>query len=173
MPIPAALAALRIREVMTREPICVPAETTLPELLRLLEEHEIGGVPVVRGDGVLAGVVSRSDLVRHSGESMAEGRGPSPRSPLEEFLEGSDRRLPEEGEEMDLEEAREAFGEAAVTVGEIMTPEPLTATSEESAAAAARRMAAAGVHRVVVVDAASRPVGIVTSLDLLRRYPGA
>lgn len=169
MPAPATPAVPKVREVMTPEPVCAGPETTLRELLRLLEEHEIGGVPVVRGDGVLAGIVSRSDLLRHGGESMAEGRLPTP---FEAFLEGSAERLPEEGEEMDLEEARDAFGEAEITVGEIMTPEPLVASAEEPATLAARRMAAAGVHRVVVVDGESRPVGIVTSLDLLRSYPG-
>lgn len=170
MPAPAsASSAATIRDTMTPEPVCAGAEMPLRQLLRLLEEHEIGGVPVVRGDGVLVGIVSRSDLLRHCGESMAEGRAPSG---FEEYLEGSSQRLPEEGEEMDLEEAIDSFGPEESTVGEIMTPEPLVAAPQERAAAVARRMAEAGVHRVVVVDAARRPVGIVTSLDLLRRYPG-
>jgi CBS domain-containing protein len=57
-------------------------------------------------------------------------------------------------------------------VEDFMTPEPVTATTEEPIAAVARRMADERVHRVVVVDKGRHVLGIVTSLDLLKEFPG-
>jgi hypothetical protein len=51
------------RDVMTREVVTVEEQTPLPEVTRLLEEHRIKRVPVLRQDQVV-GIVSRADLLR-------------------------------------------------------------------------------------------------------------
>jgi CBS domain-containing protein len=43
--------------------VTVGSATPMPELLHLLEEHHIGGVPVVDGDK-LTGIISERDVVR-------------------------------------------------------------------------------------------------------------
>jgi CBS domain-containing protein len=43
--------------------VTVGSATPMPELLHLLEEHHIGGVPVVDGD-TLTGIISERDVVR-------------------------------------------------------------------------------------------------------------
>ena len=48
------------------------------------------------------------------------------------------------------------------------TPEMSNASTES----AARRMIAANLHHLVVLDAASRPVGVVSALDLLTEVVG-
>ncbi len=59
------------REVLTvkkyesgiiRNPITVTPETSIGEVMRLTREHNISGVPVVTGDGHLAGIVTGRDL---------------------------------------------------------------------------------------------------------------
>jgi CBS domain-containing protein len=52
----------RAEQVMTRNVITVTEETPLGEIARLLEEHRIKRVPVVR-DGKLVGIVSRANLL--------------------------------------------------------------------------------------------------------------
>jgi CBS-domain-containing membrane protein len=52
-------------------------------------------------------------------------------------------------------------------VGQFMTPDPVTVTVETSLTELARRMVDAHVHRVIVVDRLYRPVGIVSSTDIL------
>jgi CBS-domain-containing membrane protein len=52
-------------------------------------------------------------------------------------------------------------------VGDCMTGDIVTATPEVRVGALARRMLAAGVHRLVVVDAQQRPVGLVSTTDVL------
>jgi CBS domain-containing protein len=53
----------RARDVMTTDLITVEEDARAEEIARLLEEHRIKRVPVLR-DGRLAGVVSRADLLR-------------------------------------------------------------------------------------------------------------
>jgi CBS domain-containing protein len=53
----------RVADVMTREVVTAGEDEPLRGLVDLLERHKIKRIPIVR-DGVLAGVVSRSDLLR-------------------------------------------------------------------------------------------------------------
>lgn len=49
---------------MTTDVVCVSPDLPVEALAMLLLERGIGGVPVVDGDGVPIGVVSKTDLVR-------------------------------------------------------------------------------------------------------------
>jgi CBS domain-containing protein len=48
-----------------------------------------------------------------------------------------------------------------------MTPHPITVEEDTPIDIAAQRMIEAGIHRLIVVDEGSRPVGIVSSTDIL------
>jgi len=52
-----------VREVMTAPVITVGEDAPVEVIARLLEEHRIKRVPVVR-DGRIVGIVSRADLIR-------------------------------------------------------------------------------------------------------------
>jgi CBS domain-containing protein len=52
-----------VRGVMTEEVIAVSEDTSLSDLVALLEKHAIKRVPVLRGDELI-GMVTRSDLLR-------------------------------------------------------------------------------------------------------------
>jgi CBS domain-containing protein len=51
-------------ELMTSPPISVGLGTSLPVAARLMSDHDITRLVVVNSDGRLAGIVSRSDLLR-------------------------------------------------------------------------------------------------------------
>jgi CBS-domain-containing membrane protein len=53
----------RVSDVMTKDVVTAGAETTLEELVALMEQHHIKRVPVTE-NGIVAGVVSRADLLR-------------------------------------------------------------------------------------------------------------
>ena len=53
-------------EVMSRNPIAVPAEAGLAEALRLMFDHRISGLPVVDGKAGLVGILTEGDLLRRS-----------------------------------------------------------------------------------------------------------
>lgn len=59
----------KIEEVMTRNPVTVPEDTPLDEVVRLMERRQIKRVPVVRG-GKVVGIVSRANLL-HALASLA------------------------------------------------------------------------------------------------------
>jgi CBS domain-containing protein len=54
---------LTVGELMSPEPITVKESAPAEEAVRLLEEHEISGLPVVDSDGLLVGVLSQTDIL--------------------------------------------------------------------------------------------------------------
>lgn len=148
----ASPSTLRISRIMTREPICIEPDATLREVARLLEELEISGAPVVDENRRILGVVSKTDVLRRCLEGRANGLA----GDLFESL--SD----DAGEEMGLDPEDE------ILVEDFMSTDVVTAREDEAVAVVARRMAEARIHRAVVVDDDEFPVGIVTSLDVLK-----
>jgi predicted transcriptional regulator len=59
-----AVAMPTVAELMTPDPIVIEEDASLDDAVRLLEENEITGMPVVDRDGVLVGVISHTDIVR-------------------------------------------------------------------------------------------------------------
>jgi len=55
--------ARRVADVMTREVVTASEDATLRELVELMERHKVKRIPIVR-EGILVGVVSRSDVLR-------------------------------------------------------------------------------------------------------------
>jgi CBS-domain-containing membrane protein len=51
-------------EVMSRNPIAVPAEAGLAEALQLMFDHRVSGLPVVDGNAGLVGILTEGDLLR-------------------------------------------------------------------------------------------------------------
>lgn len=60
----AKAGAVTARELMSAPAVTVPADATLPEAARLMAHHGIKRLPVVDGQGVLKGIVSRADLLK-------------------------------------------------------------------------------------------------------------
>ncbi len=54
----------RIREIMTSEPITVSPEDDLQEVIELLIEEKMGGIPVVDDNEGLVGIVTYVDVLR-------------------------------------------------------------------------------------------------------------
>jgi CBS domain-containing protein len=52
-----------VGQLMTPDPIVIGDAASLDEAVRLLEENEISGVPVVDEDGLLVGVLSQTDII--------------------------------------------------------------------------------------------------------------
>jgi CBS domain-containing protein len=152
---PAIAKSGRIVEIMTREPITVERDTTIRQLARLFEEFEISGAPVIDDNGVIVGVVSKTDLIRQCMEGTLEE---APGYLFELLSEQADEDV-------------EMVSERIIQVQDFMSTDLVTATPDESIATVARRLAEARVHRAIVIDPQRRPVGIVTSLDILSVFP--
>jgi CBS domain-containing protein len=141
---------------MASKPITIGESATPRELARVLIERGISGVPVVDGGGRVVGVVSKTDLLQWC---VKGGLGFGVANLLSSLADGGiGTRL----EAIDLG-----------IVSDFMTATPLTAAEDESLSDVAHRMAEHHVHRLIVVDDASRLQGVVTSMDLLRAFPTA
>jgi CBS domain-containing protein len=64
----------RIAEVMTRDPVSVAPDTSLKEIVELMERHRIKRVPVLDGDAPV-GILSRADLLRGLAGALAAEPG--------------------------------------------------------------------------------------------------
>lgn len=140
-----------VRDIMTPDPVCISRSATIRELARVLEEHEISGVPVVDHAGKVVGVVTKTDLIRR----CTEGTPDIPPAYLFEALSGGD------------DQSGQVIPEPLVCVEDFMTEDPLMVPASLSAIAAARLMFERRIHRLIVADDDRFPIGIVTSLDLL------
>lgn len=151
---------LRAQDIMTPDPITVSESLTVSDLARIFTENQISGVPVTDDTGALVGVVSQTDVIRRSaGEESAEGnevRRPTyyqllDSGNLEEFDDELLAALPQEE-----------------IVGEICSRSVITSHPAYPLLDLLELMVAHDVHRVIVVDEDRQPVGIVSSMDVLR-----
>lgn len=53
-----------VGELMALEPVVVRSDAHLVEAARLMDGHQVAGLPVVDGAGTLVGVISQTDLLR-------------------------------------------------------------------------------------------------------------
>jgi CBS domain-containing protein len=147
MPVP-------VREIMDADPPTVNPDTPVEEVIRLLGEFELPGLPVVDGEGSCVGMVTEADLIiadeqgeLHLPHYINLFGGVVFLEPLRRFEE----RL------------RKAF---AATAADMMTSDPTTVGPETSAREAARVIFESGHNRLPVVDGA-RLVGVVSRADVL------
>lgn len=139
-----------VSDVMTRDVVTVHPDTSFTEIVRLMEERRISGVPVLHPDGRILGVISESDL-------LAKERFKSPDPvPVHRFESGLQRRERERAE--------------AVNAAELMSTPARTVTQNVSIVEAARLMANTRCNRLPVVDRDGQLVGIISRGDLLRLF---
>lgn len=57
------LSKLKVKNIMSRNPVTITRETTIEEAVRLMVENDLSCLPVM-DDGYLSGIVSKSDLFK-------------------------------------------------------------------------------------------------------------
>jgi CBS domain-containing protein len=127
-----------VRDWMSKNVITIGPNTTLPEAHRLMIEHKIRRLPVVK-DGKLIGIVTRGDI-----------RG----------AEASEATL------LSIWELNYLL--SRLRVEEIMTPNPITIAPDATIGEAARLMLEHKISGLPVVDEGGALVGIITESDIFR-----
>ena len=144
-----------VREIMDASPEAVGEDATVEEVVRVLHDNELPGVPVVDAQGRLAGIVTEADLVLpddqgdlHIPHYVNLFGGTVFLEPLGRF----EKRL------------RKAF---ASTAADMMTADPDTVAPDATVKDAARLVHESGHNRLPVVEDDGRLVGVITRVDLL------
>ena len=143
------LYLLTAGDLMTSTVVTVPQEMSLQGAARRLSQFQVSGAPVVDADGRCVGVISAADFIRWAGRVGKHGPN-SPECVCEAWQIFELDEFPAEG-----------------TVQSLMTPEPVFVTKITSIQRLAQMMLDAHIHRLIVVDVDRRPVGIVSSTDVL------
>ncbi|MGW8301081.1 MAG: CBS and ACT domain-containing protein [Desulfobacterales bacterium] len=58
------LTKIKVKDIMTKDPITVPPDYTVEETARVLLENKISGAPVVDQSGSVIGIITQTDLFR-------------------------------------------------------------------------------------------------------------
>ena len=140
----------RVSEVMTRQVVSVSVDTTLRELMDLLREKGISGVPVTDDELRLVGVISETDLIRLDMPSAAES---TDSFSLREGVLSVERSYTME--------------QLDAVVGEVMVDKVLTVEPDTTVKAACILFSEHRVHRLVVMDS-GEIAGIITPVDVVR-----
>lgn len=127
-----------IAELMKRDVVTISPDASVRELVRVLRDEGIGGMPVVDRDGMVVGMVSSTDVLWLAVAGDDDGS--------RAFLSADDL--------------------AHRKVRDIMTPDVFGVSPDASAADLRRFFARTGVQRALVLDD-RKIVGIVVLSDVL------
>lgn len=145
------LTTFRIRDVMRGDVVTVRAKDTMRHAASVLQSYGITGAPVVNDDGECVGVISSSDFV---GREIASASIPNATSLGFDSMYIKKTFSPPEQVEANLVEA-------------YMTTAVQTVSVNDPMLLAARKLCEERIHRLVVVDKQNRPVGVISSLDIV------
>jgi CBS domain-containing protein len=148
-------------ELMSSNPVSISDRATVAEAVALLVDRGFHAAPVIDDAGRPVGVVSAGDILRHDREYNRH------LEMVPRFYSVSDLRLPT-GERV----PGEGFQVESVdrtSVREIMTPAVFSVPQSATPDLVIREMVTLKVHRLFVVDRDGVLVGVITSLDILRR----
>lgn len=144
---------LSVRDVMTIRPHTTRPETALRDAARDMVRAGVGGLPVVDADGMLVGMLSERELMRHMLANAA-------------FLSGGRGGRGEPGRHAG------AADHTRRTVRDVMTRQVLCVSPEQPLAEVASVMSNKDVERVPVVRD-GRLVGFLTRGDIVRKLIGS
>ena len=148
------LLTLRVSDVMNSPVTTVNASSSMAEAARVLAESEITGAPVVDQSGRCVGMLSATDFAMRAFR-LAEGG--------EAFSLGWEHTLRKEQDDAPYQ--IEAIAEDRVN--EHMSPAVQTINETASLVNAARVLCREHIHRLIIIDQDERPLGVVSSLDLV------
>jgi CBS domain-containing protein len=151
---------LYARDIMTTEVLTVSPETSIADLSKTLENRKIGGVPVVDKGGRLVGVITQSDLVERARDLE-----------LPPAINILDLHIYLQIPSHLIQRVEKMLG---TTVGDCMSPNPVTVAPDTPVSQIAALMAKQKMHTIPVLKG-GKIVGVIGKMDLVRamaREPG-
>lgn len=151
---PLTLHAHVAADLMVPNPISLRAEAAVAEAITLFTEKGIAAAPVIDQAGHPIGVVSRSDLMVHQCEHNRHPEG-KPDYFFAATFEPAD--------------AQSEVKSGKSTVADLMTPAVFAVSPDTPVERVISDMVGLHVHRLFVVDDDGILVGVISTMDVLRR----
>ncbi len=145
------------KDIMTRKVIVVKKDMRVNDLIELFLKNKISCAPVVDRKKKLVGIVTKTDIL---GLFMNFDLDFTLKAGLKDILESH----------LDLSELK-VSSKTESKVGQIMTPNPVTASENTAIEKLAEIMIENGVHRLIIKKV-GKIVGIVSTLDMLYYIAG-
>ncbi|MDW7739394.1 MAG: CBS domain-containing protein [Bacillota bacterium] len=144
---------MKIKDIMTTEVVTVSTSDSVEQCAKLLQEHNISGLPVLNEAGKVVGMVTEGDLIRRASRVKAPG-----------YLEilggliylGSPKKF--------VEELQRAM---SLEAGQLMTKKVISILPDDSVERAATLMVENNISRLPVIDSSEKLVGIVSRRDIM------
>jgi CBS domain-containing protein len=152
------LRAETAADLMTPNPVSIPANALVGEAITLLTDRGFSAAPVIDEAGRPVGVISRTDILIHDRESGGERAGPG----------RPDAEGPGPADEPFRREGFQVHGVDYTRVDDIMTPTVLCVAPETPARMVVDQLLRLNVHRLFVVDEGGVLVGVISAADVLR-----
>ncbi|MBM3995906.1 MAG: CBS domain-containing protein [Planctomycetes bacterium] len=147
-----SVLSLSAADIMSHHVVMVPREMSMQGAARMLARSDVTGAPVVDANGRCIGVLSATDFMR-----WVEKDRTGAKLRVEGDCMCSAWQLPEG-----------VMGEPSCCVEDCMTKDPVLVAPGTKLGELARLMIDAHIHRVIVVERTTqRPIGIVSSTDIL------
>lgn len=140
---------MKAKDIMMHEVVSVEPDADALRAVRLMLQHRVSGLPVIRADGELVGIVTEGDFLRRT-ETGTERKRPR----WLELLMGPGRL------------ADEYVRSHAHKVHELMTRDPVVVSEDTSVSEIVETMERKRIKRVPVVRD-GRVVGIVSRANLM------
>jgi CBS domain-containing protein len=145
---------LTVRDIMETDIPSVYPEDPIEQVIRVLREHELPGVPVINEGGRCVGIITESDLVMGGEKEDLH---------LPHYFELFGGFVFLESTKKFEERLRKAIGS---TAQDVMTEDPITVDPDVSMNDVAKLIARHKHNRIPVVEH-GRLVGVVTRVDVL------
>ncbi len=148
---------IKAKDIMTRNVITVRGELKVNDLIDLFIDNGISSAPVVDKKGKLIGIVTKTDIIGHF---MDLDLDLTVKMGLKDLMDSTP----------DLENLS-ITSEIQLDVGQIMTPDPITARESWTVEKLAEAMLDNRVHRLVVTKG-KKLTGIVSTIDIISYVAG-
>ncbi len=150
----ASIALARVEDIMITKIVTLKETDKMDHVARALESNDINAAPIVDDDGKCVGIITSHDIVEYeSARAMVS----------KHFKTNSEYSLSIDCEAEMFRLPGRHYHEAGFHMSKTLQ----TAAIGDSLSRVARQMCQQHIHHVIVLDQNQKPVGMLSSLDLL------
>jgi CBS-domain-containing membrane protein len=154
------LAADTAADLMTPNPVSVQGDVSIRQATSFLVDKAFSAAPVIDAAGKPIGVLSQSDLLIHKREALEVAAHGSYFFSKDEIAGETAELLSQAAESLDLD---------TTCVRDVMTPIVLSVAPTTGAGKVIEQLLKQGVHRLFVVDEGGVLIGLVSTVDILKK----